>query len=46
MLLNVGQKVSVPNATCAVGPDRLVASLGTSSGPHGFVLKPSGSMAF
>jgi hypothetical protein len=45
-LLNVGQKVNVRNATCAVGPDRLVACLDTSSGEHGFVLKPSGSVAF
>lgn len=45
-LLNAGQKVSVPNAICAVGPDRLVACLDTTSGQHGFVLKPSGSMAF
>jgi hypothetical protein len=45
-LLSVGQKVSVPNATCAVGPDRLVACLDTTEGQHGFVLKPSGSTAF
>jgi hypothetical protein len=45
-LLNVGQKVSYRDATCAVGPDRLVACLDTSSGQHGFVLKPSGSEAF
>jgi hypothetical protein len=45
-LLNVGQKVSFRNATCAVGADRLVACLDTTSGEHGFVLKPSGSQAF
>lgn len=42
-LLNVGQKVSYGNVTCAVGADQLVACL---SGQHGFVLKPSGSSAF
>ncbi|WP_025736386.1 hypothetical protein [Mycobacterium genavense] len=45
-LLNAGQKVSFRNATCAVGADRLVACLDTTSGQHGFVLKPSGSDAF
>ncbi|MEO6792381.1 MAG: hypothetical protein ABI253_08880 [Mycobacterium sp.] len=44
--LNVGQKVSYQNVTCAVGADRLVACLDTSAGQHGFVLKPSGSSAF
>lgn len=45
-LLNIGQKVNFRDATCVVGPDRLVACLDTSSGEHGFVLKPSGSVAF
>jgi hypothetical protein len=45
-LLNAGQKLSFRNATCAVGADRLVACLDTTSGQHGFVLKPSGSDAF
>jgi hypothetical protein len=45
-LLNVGQKVSAFNATCAVGADHLVACLDTTRGQHGFVLKPSGSEAF
>ena len=45
-LLNVGQKVTALNATCAVGADHLVACLDTTRGQHGFVLKPSGSMAF
>lgn len=45
-LLNAGQKLSVRNATCAVGADQLVACLDTTSGRHGFVLKPSGSQAF
>lgn len=44
--LNVGQKVSYRDATCAVGADHLVACLDTSHGEHGFVLKPSGSFAF
>ncbi|GBE66230.1 hypothetical protein MFM001_26920 [Mycobacterium sp. MFM001] len=44
--LGVGQKLSYQNVTCAVGPDRLVACLDTTSGQHGFVLKPSGSVAF
>ncbi len=46
VLLNAGQKVSYRDATCAVGGDHLVACLDTSSGQHGFVLKPSGSFAF
>lgn len=45
-LLNVGQKVTALNATCAVGSDHLVACLDTTRGQHGFVLKPSGSVAF
>jgi hypothetical protein len=45
-LLNVGQKVSYQNATCAVGGDGLVACLDTSLGQHGFVLKPSGNVTF
>ncbi len=45
-LLDVGQKVSAFNATCAVGSDHLVACLDTTQGHHGFVLKPSGSFAF
>lgn len=45
-LLNIGQKVNYRDATCAVGADRLVACLDTSNGEHGFVLKPSGSVAF
>lgn len=45
-LLNAGQKVNYRDATCAVGADHLVACLDTSSGQHGFVLKPSGSVAF
>jgi hypothetical protein len=45
-LLNVGQKVSYQNATCAVGGDGLVACLDTSVGQHGFVLKPSGNVVF
>jgi hypothetical protein len=45
-MLGAGQKVSFKNVTCAVGPDRLVACLDTTSGEHGFVLQPSGSTAF
>lgn len=45
-LLNAGQKVTYRNATCAVGADHLVACLDTTSGQHGFVLKPSGSAGF
>lgn len=45
-LLNVGQKVSYRDATCAVGGDHTIACLDTSHGEHGFVLKPSGSFAF
>lgn len=45
-LLDVGQKVTAFNATCAVGADHLVACLDTTRGEHGFVLKPSGSVAF
>jgi hypothetical protein len=45
-LLNVGQKVSYRNATCAVGADQLIACLDTTDGEHGFALKPSGSLMF
>jgi hypothetical protein len=45
-LLNVGQKVSYQNVTCAVGGGGLVACLDTSLGQHGFVVKPSGNAAF
>ena len=45
-LLDVGQKLSYQNMTCAVGADRLIACLDTTSGQHGFVLQPSGSWAF
>ncbi|WP_231120999.1 hypothetical protein [Mycobacterium colombiense] len=45
-MLNIGQKVNYRDATCAVGADHLVACLDTSSGQHGFVLKPAGSVAF
>ncbi|MEB3034796.1 hypothetical protein [[Mycobacterium] nativiensis] len=44
--LGVGQKVSYRNVTCAVGTDQLVACLDTSLGHHGFMLRPSGSVAF
>ena len=44
--LNIGQKLSYRNATCAVGADHVVACLDTTRGEHGFVLKPSGSEAF
>lgn len=44
--LDVGQKVTAFNATCAVGADHLVACLDTTRGQHGFVLKPAGSVAF
>jgi hypothetical protein len=45
-LLQVGQKVTYENVTCAVGGGGLVACLDTNLGQHGFVLKPSGSVAF
>ena len=45
-LLNVGQKITVANVTCAVGADQLIACLDTNSGNHGFVLQPSGSWGF
>ncbi len=45
-MLNIGQKVNYRDATCAVGADHLVACLDTTRGQHGFVLKPSGSVAF
>jgi hypothetical protein len=45
-LLSAGQKISYQNVTCAVGPNKLVACLDTTSGEHGFVLQPSGSFAF
>jgi hypothetical protein len=45
-LLNVGQKVSYQNATCAVGGGGLIACLDTSLGQHGFALQPSGNVAF
>jgi hypothetical protein len=45
-LLDVGQKLSYQNMTCAVGADPLIACLDTTSGEHGFVLRPSGSWAF
>lgn len=45
-LLNIGQKLNYRNATCAVGADHLVACLDTTRGDHGFVLKPSGNLAF
>ncbi len=45
-LLGVGQKVSYQSVTCAVGADRLVACLDTTSGEHGFVLHPASSRAF
>lgn len=44
--LDVGQKVTYQNVTCAVGPDQLIACLDTTSGQHGFVLKPTGSETF
>ncbi|MDM4139878.1 MULTISPECIES: hypothetical protein [Mycobacterium] len=44
-VLQPGQKITYQNVTCAVGDDRLVACLDTSS-QHGFVLKSSGSVAF
>lgn len=44
--LGVGQKITYQNVTCAVGADQLTACLDTTSGQHGFVLKPSGSVAF
>jgi hypothetical protein len=45
-MLGAGQKVSFKNVTCAVGPNRLVACLDTTSGEHGFVIQPTGSTAF
>jgi hypothetical protein len=45
-LLNIGQKVSYQNVTCAVGGDGLVACLDSSLGQHGFVLNPPRSFAF
>jgi hypothetical protein len=45
-LVAAGQKISYQNATCAVGANRLIACLDTTSGEHGFVLQPSGSFAF
>lgn len=45
-MLNIGQKVNYRDATCAVGADHLVACLDITRGQHGFVLKPSGSVAF
>ncbi|MGV0634400.1 hypothetical protein ABQE69_09505 [Mycolicibacillus trivialis] len=45
-LLASGQKISYRNVTCGVGADRLLACLDTSSGEHGFVLRPAGSTAF
>lgn len=44
--LNVGQKLSYLNVTCAVGADNLLACLDTTSGDHGFVLQSDGSWAF
>ena len=44
--LGAGQKITYQNVTCAVGADQLIACLDTTSGNHGFVLKPSGSEAF
>jgi hypothetical protein len=45
-MLGAGQKVSYNNVTCAVGANKLVACLDTTSGEHGFVLQPSCSFAF
>ncbi|HEU0190950.1 MAG TPA: hypothetical protein VFR17_06730 [Mycobacterium sp.] len=45
-LLDIGQKVSYQNVTCAVGTEHLLACLDATSGEHGFVLQPSGSTAF
>lgn len=45
-LLNVGQKMTYRDATCVVGSDHIVGCLDTSHGDHGFVLNPSGNVAF
>jgi hypothetical protein len=45
-VLQAGQKVTSNHVTCAVGADRLLACLDSTSGEHGFVLRPSGSVAF
>jgi hypothetical protein len=44
--LAAGQKLSYLNVTCAVGADKLIACLDTTSGDHGFVLQSVGSWAF
>jgi hypothetical protein len=44
--LGAGQKITFKNVTCAVGPNKLIACLDTTSGEHGFLLQPSGSTAF
>ncbi|MEB3071463.1 hypothetical protein [[Mycobacterium] vasticus] len=44
--LDIGQKLTYGNITCAVGADQLTACLDTTSGQHGFVLKPSGNEEF
>jgi hypothetical protein len=44
--LGAGQKITFKNVTCAVGANRVIACLDTTSGEHGFLLQPSGSTAF
>lgn len=45
-LLDTGHKITYLNTTCAVGPDKYLACIDTTTGTHGFVTQPTGAWTF
>ncbi|MFZ2241998.1 MAG: hypothetical protein WAV90_20975 [Gordonia amarae] len=44
--MDTGHEITYLNTTCAVGPDKYLACIDTTTGTHGFVTQPSGAWTF